>query len=90
MNILPYFMAFFKYVIYGSSVFFTSELEKNVDVIDILALRFLMSFAVMWMLKTLRVIKIDVGIRAFIKKNPTVTWSEIFLPENRKTPSSHT
>ena len=80
MNILPYFMAFFKYVIYGSSVFFTSELEKNVDVIDILALRFLMSFVVMWMLKTLRVIKIDVGIRAFIKKNPrTPFMRSLFL-----------
>ena len=62
---MPYILAFFKYVIYGSSVFFTGELEETVSVIDILALRFLMSFVFMWILKTVGVLKIKVGIKEF-------------------------
>ena len=70
MSILPYILAFFKYVIYGSSVFFTSELEESCDVLDILALRFLMSFAFMWLLKVTGILKIKVGVKDFVKKNP--------------------
>lgn len=64
---MPYILAFFKYVIYGSSVFFTGELEESVGVTDILALRFLMSFVFMWILKTVGVLKIKVGIKEIVR-----------------------
>ena len=72
-------MAFLKYIIYGSSVFFTGELEKSTDILDILALRFLMSFVVMWILKITRAIKIDVGVKDFIKKNPRSPFMKSLL-----------
>lgn len=68
MNILPYLFAILKNVVYGSSVFFTSELSESTDVLDILALRFLVSFAVMWLLKVMRVIKIRVGLRDICRR----------------------
>ena len=66
--IIPYLLAFFKYVIYGSSVFFTSSINENADVLDILALRFLMSLVVMWLLKTAKVIKMDLGVKEIFTK----------------------
>ena len=63
MTFIIYAMAFLKNVIYGTSVFFTGELSASVDVLDILALRFLMSFLVLFLLKSLRVIKINVGVK---------------------------
>lgn len=69
MTFLVYFFAVLKNVIYGLSVFFTGELSASVDVLDILALRFLMSFVVMWLLKTLKIIKVDIGICDFFRKN---------------------
>ena len=69
MSILAYIFAILKSVIYGSTIFFTGSLTRSVDVLDILALRFLMSFAVMWLLKVSRVINVKVGIRSLIKRN---------------------
>ncbi len=69
MDILVYFFAFLKYVIYGMSVFFTGELSANVDFLDILALRFLMSALVLWILKITRAVKINIGVKDFLKKN---------------------
>ncbi len=63
MNIIPYLTALGKYVIYGSSVFFTGELNRSTDVLDILALRFLISFLVLWLLKVTKLIRIKVGFR---------------------------
>ena len=61
-------MAFLKNVIYGASVFFTGELSASTDVLDILALRFLMSFVVMYVLKVTRILKINIGVKdIFIK-----------------------
>jgi drug/metabolite transporter (DMT)-like permease len=54
---------FLKNVIYGASVFFTGGLSASVDVLDILALRFLMSFLVLFILKQTKVLKIEVGIQ---------------------------
>jgi drug/metabolite transporter (DMT)-like permease len=68
MIIIPYILSFLKYVIYGSSVFFTSSLTSSTDVLDVLSLRFLLSLAVMWLLKVTRVIKVNVGIREIVKK----------------------
>ena len=63
MNILPYLITLLKYVIYGSTVFFTGELTKTTDTPDILALRFLLAFAVMWPLKASGALKIHIGLR---------------------------
>ncbi len=68
--LIAYFATFIKNVIYGSTVFFTRELTESVDVLDVLALRFLMSFVIMWLLKITHAIKINIGIKDFFKKNP--------------------
>lgn len=68
MIFLAYLCAIVKSVIYGLSVFFTGDLTKNVDVLDVLALRFLMSFLVLWFLKISKILKINVGVKDFIKK----------------------
>lgn len=69
MLFLAYLCAVLKCVIYGSTIFFTTKLTSSIDVLDLLALRFLLSFAVMWILKVTRVFKIDVGVKDFFKKN---------------------
>ena len=68
MNFLAYVAILLKCVIYGSTIFFTSQLTENVDVLDLLSLRFLISFAVLWLMKMMRVFKIKVGIRDFFDK----------------------
>lgn len=52
-----------KNVIYGATVFFTSALSASADVLDILALRFLMSFAALFVLKRMKILKIRVGVK---------------------------
>lgn len=68
MVFLAYLFTILKYVIYGTSVFFTGSLSENVDVLDILALRFLISFIVLYFLKIFKIIKINVGIKDIFKK----------------------
>ena len=68
MNLLAYFFLLFKAIIYGLTPFFTLELSKSCDVPDILALRFLLSFSVMWVLKQLKIIKVNIGIKNFVIK----------------------
>jgi drug/metabolite transporter (DMT)-like permease len=63
MIVIPYLLAILKNVIYGSTVYFTSSLTKSCDVLDILALRFLLSFTVMWLLKVTGILRINVGVR---------------------------
>lgn len=58
----------FKNIIYGASVIFTGSLSDKVDVLDILALRFLMSFVVLYLLKVTKVVKINVGIKDALGK----------------------
>ena len=55
-------------VIYGSSVLFTGKLTETVDVLDILALRFLMSFVVLWILKVTKILNIKVGMKEMLGK----------------------
>lgn len=69
MIFLAYLFAVLKSTIYGLSIFFTSKLSDGVDVLDILALRFLLSFAVLWVLKVTRAVKINVGIKDLFKKS---------------------
>lgn len=69
MTALAYFFTFLKNAIYGTTNFFTKGLNaNNIDAIDILALRFLLSFVVLWLLKTASVIKIDAGVKDVFKK----------------------
>ena len=63
---VAYIFAFLKNVIYGLSVFFTGSLSESVDVLDILALRFLLSFGVMWLFKMAKIIKVDIGFSDFL------------------------
>lgn len=68
MNLLAYLFLLAKSIIYGSTPFFTGALSQSCDVLDILALRFLLSLGAMWILKSLKIIKISVGIKNFIRK----------------------
>lgn len=63
MNISAYIFTVLKCIIYGSTPFFTIELSKSCDTLDILALRFILSLAVMWGLKFFGILKIRVGIK---------------------------
>ena len=69
MKLLAYAFAVLKGCIYGSTVFFTGKLTESTDFLDVLALRFLLSFFVMWFLKTTRILKIKVGVKDFFVKN---------------------
>ena len=68
MVFLAYLFTILKNVIYGTSVFFTGALSENVDILDILALRFLISFIVLYFLKIFKIIKINVDIKDVFKK----------------------
>ena len=68
MNLLAYFFLLMKGIIYGVTPYFTGELSHSCDVLDLLALRFLLSFCAMWLLKSLKIIKIGVGIKHFVTK----------------------
>ena len=68
MNLLAYLFLLLKSVIYGSTPYFTGELSRTCDVLDILALRFLLSLFAMWLLKATGVIKVKVGLRSIIRK----------------------
>lgn len=67
---LAYVFAVLKNVIYGTTPFFTGALTESVDVLDVLALRFLLSFAVFFLLKVTRIVKINVSVKDFFVKNP--------------------
>lgn len=69
-SILAYCFAVLKNAIYGTTIFFTGTLSATVDVLDILALRFLMSLVVFWLLKVTRVVKINVGVVDFFRRGP--------------------
>lgn len=74
MTALAYLLTFLKNAIYGTTNFFTKGLNaNNIDAIDILALRFLLSFVILWLLKTTKVIKSDVGIKDIFKKTYLAT-----------------
>lgn len=68
MVFLAYLFTILKNIIYGTSVFFTGSLSENVDVLDILSLRFLLSFIVMYLFKTFKILKIGVGVRDIFGK----------------------
>ena len=69
MIIISYLFAVLKNIIYGVTPFFTGNLTESTSVMDVLALRFLVSFVVMWLLKTVKIIKVDVKIGDVFKKD---------------------
>lgn len=68
MSFVVILFVFLKNAIYGLSVFFTGDLSENVDILDILALRFLISFAVLFLLKITGIIRVRVGVRDIFRK----------------------
>lgn len=69
MNFLAYLFALIKSIIYGTTYLFTGNLTETVDVLDVLALRFLFSLVTFWLLKVTGVCKIRVGLREFFVQN---------------------
>lgn len=69
MNILAYLSAIGKCVVYGATPFFTGALSENMDVLDLLSLRFLLSFVVFVILKNLRILKINFKVKDVFVKN---------------------
>lgn len=69
MTFLAALFAILKNIIYGTTVFFTGELTATVDVLDLLALRFLLSTVVMWILKVTHVLKIKISVKDFFVRN---------------------
>ena len=64
MTALAYLFTFLKNAIYGTTNFFTKGLNGNeIDAIEILALRFLLSFVILWLLKVTKLVKINVGVK---------------------------
>ncbi len=70
MTFLAYLFAVLKNVIYGTTIFFTGSLTETVDVLDLLSLRFLLSFVVFWLCKVTRIVKIKITVKDFFVKNP--------------------
>ncbi len=79
LGFIVYVFAFLKNVIYGLSVYFVGELTSNVDFLDVLSLRYLLSFAAMWLLKTLKIFRIDVGLRDVFTKNERTPYLKYLL-----------
>ena len=79
MVFLAYIFIILKCVIYGTSVFFTDTLSENVDVLDILALRFLISFIVLYLLKIFKIVKINVGVKDIFKKTERSNYIKSLL-----------
>ena len=57
MDLLALFCITAKNVIYGSSVIFTGRLTETTNVFDVLSIRFLITFAVLFLLKKISVLK---------------------------------
>lgn len=72
MSLLVFICCLVRNIIYGSSVLFTGKLTETVDVLDILALRFLMSFVGLWMLKITKILNIKVGMKELFGKAENV------------------
>ena len=68
MIVFVYMLVFLKNTIYGISVFFTGKLVASTDVLDVLALRFLMSWSVFELLKQTKILKINIGIKDYCGK----------------------
>ena len=86
MSLLVFLCCIGKCIIYGSSILFTGKLTESVDVLDVLALRFLMSIVVLWILKVTKILKIKVGVSELLGKSDrkqhikTIICAAVFEP----------
>lgn len=85
LDALALFCITLKSIIYGSSVFFTGQLTETTDVFDVLAIRFLITSVILFILKKANILKIDVSIKKLVKerKNTYVKYlllSALFEP----------
>jgi drug/metabolite transporter (DMT)-like permease len=86
MTFFAFLAVIIKSIIYGSSIFFTGRLTESVDVLDVLSLRFLISFVLIWLLKITRILKINVGVRDFFRRGKdsshvrTILLAALFEP----------
>ncbi len=79
MNFLAYLFAVLKNVIYGSTVFIIGDLTATNHVLDVLAFRYLTGFVVFWLLKTLNIVKIDVGAKDILLKTKRAKYMKGLL-----------
>lgn len=79
MGFFVYILAFLKNAIYGMSVFFVGDLTEKVDFLDVLSLRYLLSFVVLWLFKNLKIFRIEVGIKDFFVKNERTPYLKYIL-----------
>lgn len=63
MGFLVILFSILKNAIYGLSVFFTGNLTNSIDILDLLALRFIISFLALFILKCTKLIKIEIGVK---------------------------
>lgn len=63
MSVLVILCSILKNAIYGLSVFFTGNLADSIDILDLLALRFIVSFLTLFLLKCTKIIKIEIGVK---------------------------
>ncbi len=70
MNILAYLSSIGKSVIYGTTPFFTGSLSENMDTLDLLSLRFLVSLVFIFLLKSTKILKIELKVKDIFVKNP--------------------
>ena len=68
MNFIVLLSIILRNVIYGLSVYFIGSLVNSADVLDVLALRFLMAFVAFFVLKQLKVLDIQVGVKDIFRK----------------------
>ena len=69
MDLVVFSCCVLRNIIYGSSILLTGNLTEAVNVFDVPALRFLMSFAVFWLLKSTKLLKIKVGVKELFGKD---------------------
>lgn len=79
MNFFVYILAFLKNTIYGLSVYFVGDLTETVDFLDVLSLRYILSLVVLWILKNLKIFKIEIGIKDFFVKNERTPYLKYIL-----------
>lgn len=68
MNVLVIVAIVLKGIIYGLSVLVTASLTDTVDVLDLLSLRYIITFSVLLLLRCCKIIKINVRFRDILKK----------------------
>lgn len=75
MSLLVILFLIIKNTVYGLSIFFTGSLTESTDILDILSIRFLLSFAVLFLLRIFKIIKINIKVKDLFKSDKSNTKS---------------